>query len=582
MKTSIKSLHKFVLYCLDRRVFAIIVTILLLGSTIVLAQVPQGTISLDDPEFDNYFTNSSKIPVVSGKILNLASGDFSQIKISYSIVTPFYNYQDKKTCKVSNDGTFTLQIDYPFPYQQIWFRMGDTVYTCLYANSDLIIELDASKIDKKRGIQFNGKGLRFLGSDGELNTLMNNRILFKRKEQLAIRNEISSLRTGRSLHIEEYLKKYNEIYDKLISIDKEFIASNPSKYDWLIENERLSDYYSNISPRYVADKIPDELWGKMKSHTSYSISNSGQSFYRNLLSYISISVGKFSFSDWETFSHYSKIDENGKKLIDSLSYYSKNSDLKSYNRLMSRAFALFSDTLATINALKTVDFLNQNFIPSKADNLKIKLGSMDKGEQILIDEIVLKNLSTTWCIKGKNAQYKDITSNALRVKTILQESKPLISNVNIGKSISELDFGAKLYTYDTGNASELLSNLKSAFKDKALLLDFWATWCGPCLVEMPHSIKLQNEAKTLPLEFIYLCTSNNSSIDKWKLKIAELKIPGTHIFVSESIENELMRFFSASGFPSYRLINSDGVIKTEFKRPSLSDFKILNKLISQK
>ena len=207
---------------------------------------------------------------------------------------------------------------------------------------------------------------------------------------------------------------------------------------------------------------------------------------------------------------------------------------------------------------------------------------MDKGEQILIDEIVLKNLSTNWCIKGKNAQYKDITSNALRVKTILQESKPLISNVNIGKSISELDFGAKLYTYDTGNASELLSNLKSAFKDKALLLDFWATWCGPCLSEMPYSIKLQNEAKSLPLEFIYLCSSNNSSLDKWKLKIAELKIPGTHIFVSESIENELMSFFSATAFPSYRLINSDGVIKTEFLRPSLADFKTLNKLISKK
>lgn len=550
--------------------------------SLVNAQVPQGTVSLDDPDFDNYFVNSAKIPVVTGKILNLAPEDFSKIKISYSVVTPFYNFHVKKTCKVLNDGTFTLQIDYPFPYQQIWFRMGDTVYTCLYANSDLIIELDASKIDKKRGIQFNGNGLRFLGSDGELNTLMNNRIIFKRKEQEAIKNEIASLRTGTPIHIEDYLKKYNKLYDKLLAIDKEFIASNPSKYSWLIENERLSVYYSNISPRYLDEKIPDELWGKMKSHKSYSISNDGMSFYSNLLSYISKSVGKFQVADWEPFSHYSKIDENGKMIIDSMSYYKKNSNLKSYNRLVRGAYAIFSDTLTTINTWKTVDFLDNNFIPSKADNLKIKLGSMDQSEQIIIGEIVLKNLKTNWCKKAMNAEYLDITSNALKVKTILQESKPLTSNVNLGQSISELDFGAKLYTYNMGNASELLSNLKSAFKDKALLLDFWATWCAPCLSEMPYSIKLQNEAKTLPLEFIYLCTSNNSSIDKWKSKIAELKVPGTHIYVSESIENELMRFFSTSGFPSYRLINSDGVIKTEFQRPSLSDFKTLNKLISKK
>src|SRR5687767_9074991 len=32
----------------------------------------------------------------------------------------------------------------------------------------------------------------------------------------------------------------------------------------------------------------------------------------------------------------------------------------------------------------------------------------------------------------------------------------------------------------------------SDYKGKVILLDFWATWCGPCKVEIPHFIELQN------------------------------------------------------------------------------------------
>lgn len=106
-----------------------------------------------------------------------------------------------------------------------------------------------------------------------------------------------------------------------------------------------------------------------------------------------------------------------------------------------------------------------------------------------------------------------------------------------------------------------MANLKSSFKGKALLLDFWGTWCAPCLAEMPISKKLHEETIDLPLEYTYLCTSNNSSIEKWKNKVAELSIPRTHIFVDEKIENELMRMFQASGYPSYRFIDSKGKYK---------------------
>ena len=90
---------------------------------------------------------------------------------------------------------------------------------------------------------------------------------------------------------------------------------------------------------------------------------------------------------------------------------------------------------------------------------------------------------------------------------------------------------------------------------------------------MPYSKQLHDDTKDLPVEFVYLCTSSNSSIEKWKTKIAELGIGGIHIFVEQNIENELMNLFSVSGFPSYVLIDSKG----EYKPGAISRMSHLDK-----
>ena len=115
---------------------------------------------------------------------------------------------------------------------------------------------------------------------------------------------------------------------------------------------------------------------------------------------------------------------------------------------------------------------------------------------------------------------------------------------------------------------------------KPFIIDFWATWCIPCISQFPHSKKLSDESKDLPIEFIYLCTSESSDTDKWKTKIAEYKLSGTHIFVEKSIESSLMNIFSASGYPTYIFINRDGEYQPGvLKRPSELNKKELAELL---
>ena len=48
----------------------------------------------------------------------------------------------------------------------------------------------------------------------------------------------------------------------------------------------------------------------------------------------------------------------------------------------------------------------------------------------------------------------------------------------------------------------------SDFKDKVVVLDLWATWCGPCRLEIPHLVELQNEYKAKGVEVIGLTTED--------------------------------------------------------------------------
>ncbi|MET0625602.1 MAG: TlpA disulfide reductase family protein [Pyrinomonadaceae bacterium] len=51
----------------------------------------------------------------------------------------------------------------------------------------------------------------------------------------------------------------------------------------------------------------------------------------------------------------------------------------------------------------------------------------------------------------------------------------------------------------------------SDFKDKVVVLDLWATWCGPCRLEVPHLVELQNEYRAKGVEVIGLTTEDPAS-----------------------------------------------------------------------
>ena len=93
---------------------------------------------------------------------------------------------------------------------------------------------------------------------------------------------------------------------------------------------------------------------------------------------------------------------------------------------------------------------------------------------------------------------------------------------------------------------------------KVVLIDFWATWCGPCNAELPHMRKIAKEFAGQPL--VILSISWDDDADAWKAFIAKNEMTWLQY---RDKGHKLSEQFGVQAIPHYFTIDSDGVLTAE-------------------
>ena len=95
-------------------------------------------------------------------------------------------------------------------------------------------------------------------------------------------------------------------------------------------------------------------------------------------------------------------------------------------------------------------------------------------------------------------------------------------------------------------------------KNKYTLIDFWASWCGPCRKEMPNVVAAYKEFKNKGFGIVGVSLDNN--LDKWKEAITALDITWPQMSDLQGWNNAGAKLYGVNSIPATVLVDQEGTI----------------------
>ncbi len=118
----------------------------------------------------------------------------------------------------------------------------------------------------------------------------------------------------------------------------------------------------------------------------------------------------------------------------------------------------------------------------------------------------------------------------------------------------------------------------SDWQGKIIVIDFWASWCKPCLVDMPFAHKIKEHFKANP-NIVFLNISIDEDTTSWKNAINKYQILGENLLADKKTVED----YKATSVPTYYVIGRDGnVDKSTPPRPSEGNGIALIKFLEEK
>lgn len=258
----------------------------------------------------------------------------------------------------------------------------------------------------------------------------------------------------------------------------------------------------------------------------------------------------------------------------------------------SKAFANEDDTLAKVKKLssqkeysKAIEILDKeilNHSPSiKLLGAKVKillnLNNYEEALKVSIQSYNLNERKSPWrcmeivsiCLKLKNNKEafkwldKAVNQGLLSYSALYEkEYEPLRKDKRFDPIIEKIKAVIGIGKPAKDFTTTLISGEKislSSLKGKVVLIDFWATWCPPCIKGIPHIKELYKEYKGQNFEIVGISLDKKKElVEKY---IAKEQIKWKMIYSGKAWADDIARKYKVNLIPSYWIIDRKGILR---------------------
>jgi len=109
----------------------------------------------------------------------------------------------------------------------------------------------------------------------------------------------------------------------------------------------------------------------------------------------------------------------------------------------------------------------------------------------------------------------------------------------------------------------------SELKGKRVYIDVWATWCGPCIAEIPALKELESELHDENIEFVSVSIDKAKDKEKWAKFVEEKELKGVQLMAYNDWNSDVTKQYNIKGIPRFILIDELGkIMSANAPRPS--------------
>ena len=254
-------------------------------------------------------------------------------------------------------------------------------------------------------------------------------------------------------------------------------------------------------------------------------------------------------------------------------YYAKEKDFKASDKILNSLKGLTFDSEEDFQFSPHFRDLASNHFREKAQDL-VKTDSLEFDLAYLKILASIKNDRIRNKLLFDDAQYGITYTDNLEAyyASYAKNSTNKENNIKITASYKKLQALAK------GNPSSKFMNYENNaggttsledLKGKYVYMDIWATWCGPCIAEIPYLKQTEKQYHNKNIEFVSISIDRIKDHKKWKKMIVDKELGGLQLFADNNWDSKFIQDYLIKGIPRFILLDPKGnIVSANAPRPS--------------